>query len=448
MRRFIEKELLRWAEEDKPKPLLLRGARQVGKSYLAENLSKSFKQFFMINFERREHQKFIKLFQERNPKEILDYIKLNYEINLELKDSLLFIDEIQDCPEAITSLRYFYEDIPGLHVIAAGSLLDLTLSSEEISVPVGRIDYLYINPLNFLEFLEANKKKAYVEHIQSLSLQSQAQFDIHDDLLEEVKQYILLGGMPAVINKFINTKHDYSQAFVEQNSILETFRDDFKKYGSKAEQKYLKLVFDGIPMQLGNKFIFSRIDSELKSRDFKNALLLLSEANIVKFVYHSSPNVYPLSVGIDNKFFKVNFLDCGLANRIFNIATAELSELNFFGAHAGKITEQFVCQELISLGSPRLHQDVFYWAREAKSQSAEIDYLVNIGNLNIPIEVKASHSGRLRSLHTIMQDYKLNIGIKISANKLSWDGKILSVPLYAISEIERLVGETQHQQIC
>ncbi len=441
MRRILEQELQAWSQESKPKPLLLRGARQVGKSYLAENLAKSFEQSFVINFERKEHQKFIKLFQEFNPKEILDYIQLNYNINLKAHKSLLFIDEIQICPEAITALRYFYEDLPGLHVIAAGSLLELVLSSSKISVPVGRIDYLYVYPLNFLEFLEATKKKNFITYIQSLSLNGTSQFDIHDELLNELKKYILLGGMPAVINKFIDTKQDYAQAFIEQNSILETYRDDFKKYGSKAEQKYLKLVFDNIPIQLGNKFIFSRVDMDLKSRDLKNALTLLSEANIVRFIYHSSPEAYPLSAGMNSKFFKINFLDCGLANRIFNIAAPELAELKFFGTYSGKITEQFVGQELIACNSPRLRSDLFYWARESTTQAAEIDYLVNLANKNVPIEVKASHNGRLKSLHAIMSDYKIKVGVKISASKLSWDGQILSIPLYAVSEVERLVQE-------
>ncbi len=441
MRRLLEAELRAWAQNPKPKPLLLRGARQVGKSYLAEQICSNFQNRFVINFERNEQQKFKQLFTEKSPAEILEYIKFLYNIDLRASNSILFIDEIQSCPEAITSLRYFYEDFPCLHLIAAGSLLDISLSQNSISVPVGRIDYLYIHPLNFLEYLEANQKPHYIEYIRQLSLTKVAKLDLHDELMQEIKKYILVGGMPAVLNKFIESSETYQEAFVEQNSILETFRDDFRKYASRSEQKYLRLVFDSIPMQFANKFMFSRVDPEQKSLALKKALFLLEEANIAKLIYQSNPNSQPLAVGVNHKFFKVNFLDCGLANRIFNMAIPELSELKFEGLHAGKITEQFCCQELISYTNPRIRQDIYYWAREDKSQAAEIDYLVDINNTVVPIEVKSSHNGRLKSLKIIMDTYKLQLGLKISAERLSLDNKILSLPLYAISELPRLSQE-------
>lgn len=420
---------------------MLRGARQVGKSYLAQWIAGQFINHATINLERQEHKIYLELFKTKSVKEIIEFINIQNGCNLEQGDSCLFIDEIQESPEAIQSLRFFYEDLPGLHVITAGSLLDFTLSTKAISMPVGRIDYLYIYPMSFTEFLIAIGKEQLVSYIQELSFQICPKFDFHDELLKHIKTYMLVGGMPAALEKYIETAN-FQSAFVEQNTIIETFRDDFKKYASKAEQKYLKLVFDSISLQLGNKFICSRVDSESKSKDIKNALYLLSEARIAKIAYQSSPAVIPLGAGIDHKFFKVNFLDLGLVNRIFNLAVSEINELNFFGAHAGKIAEQFVGQELIATANPSLAAEIYYWAREDKSAAAEIDYLINIDGKNVPIEVKAMHGKRLKSLRQVLDQYPELNGVKISADRLQYKDRIMSLPLYAVSELPRLLNES------
>lgn len=439
MQRAIENELKKWHKEDKPHPLLIRGARQVGKSYTIEKFGKeNFKEFILINFEHEPELK--NIFNETlDPQKIFKQIYAYKNKNISIGKTLLFFDEIQECPQAILALRYFYEKAPGLHVIGAGSLLDFTLQSGQISVPVGRIHYLYMQPISFLEYLQAKNREGLIEYIESLGLEQSHNDPIHKELNNEIQTYMLTGGMPEIIDKYIIDEQNIEQIIKIQNAINANYRDDFGKYSKLAQHKHLENLFTGIPKLLGQKFKYSRIDQETPSRDLKAALELLIKAGIVYKIKRANATGLPFEAGASEKHFKINFLDIGLAQNILGLTKEIIIENDFHSIAAGALAEQLVGQEILAYKNFFEEKKLYYWEREDRSSSAEIDYLIAIGNKQIPVEVKAGTTGRLTSLKIFMEKYNAEIGIRISKKTVSFENNILSVPFYAISQIERLV---------
>ncbi len=438
MDRKLYQDLLSWKVEKQPKPLLIRGARQVGKSYLVNQFGKeNFKNFLSVNFEKQPQLK--KFFEYPNPDEILAKLSGYLGVPIELGETLIFIDEIQECSQALIALRYFYEERPGLHVIGAGSLLDFTLSNEEISMPVGRIQYLYMDPMSFAEYLTAVNKKSWLGLIKQSTIESPLDLEIHNRLVGELRNYMLLGGMPKVLATYTENQDNLQGAIAEQDPIIDTYRDDFKKYSSRIREQYLRRVFNSMPQMVGKKFMYSRVDSESKSRDIKYALELLEQACLVKKIKHSSPHARPLEAGVSEKIFKTIFLDCGLLRNISGTRLDDVMEYDFKSSEMGSIAEQYVGQELVALQSPLRPRYLHYWVHENKESSAEIDYMISIEGRSVPIEVKSGANGKLKSLKRFMEEYSSPIGIKISEAPLSFDGEILSLPLYMVSELLRIV---------
>lgn len=438
MYRHLTKTLKSWKNESEPKPLLIRGARQVGKSYLVESFGKTdFKNIVTINFET--DKEFKEHFATLNPSNIIDKIFLLRQEKVELGSSLLFLDEIQECPEAIASLRYFQEKMPGLHVIAAGSLLDFVLNSKDVSVPVGRIHYLYMEPMTFNEYLLATDKVALSQYIDQLNLESDFDSSVHNKLIEEFKNYLILGGMPAAIKAYLQSNHSFPQAFREHNSIIETYRDDFKKYSKQSEQRYLKKIFNAIPYQLSRKFKYSVVDSEMKSRDLKDALNLLIDANICKKIKKTSPKSLPLEVLSSERHFKSIFLDCGLAQNILGTGIDHIVAGEFHSSAAGGIAEQYVGQELLATIDPYCYRNLYYWQNESRNASAEIDYLITIKNQAIPIEVKSGTNRNFKSMRIFMKEFDLDLGLKISTNPLEYKNGLLSIPFYMVNQLDRVL---------
>lgn len=452
MYRFIEKELKKWSLEAKPHPLMLRGARQVGKSYLVENFAKkNFNEFININFDLEPETK--KIFEDLSPHKILEKIQAKLGVKITIGKTLIFLDEIQECHQAIKSLRYFYEKIPGLHIISAGSLLDFALESGEFSMPVGRMHFLFMHPMSFHEYIYQRDKgdSLLLKQIKELSLTSAIDDFTHQILLDEVKRYNILGGMPEVIEKYFTKTSDLNlvEAYSKiQSSILLNYREDFHKYSTEAKYKYLERVFKSVPKLVGKKFKYSNIDrdGDLKkdeSKALKEATLLLSKANIINYVKCTSMAGLPFDAEASDRNFKAIFLDTGLMIKALGSNTDILEEVlnakDFHSIASGAIAEQFVGQELLAALPCYEEPKLYYWAREDSNSSAEVDYLINIGTRIFPIEVKAGKTGRLTSLNMAVEKYKLPFGIRISQKKLELENRVLSVPFYAIPEIPRLV---------
>lgn len=440
MRRNIEDYFSKWAKNPDKLPILIRGARQIGKSYTVRKFAeKNFSNLIEINFERQPE--FKKFFEETlDPKILSQKIYSMTERQIIPGKTLLFLDEIQQCPQAILALRYFYEEMPGLHVIGAGSLLDFVLQSGKISVPVGRVQYVYMKPVSFYEYLQAIGKKGLLDWIQSLSLNTKFDLTLDAEAKKELKNYFCLGGMPKVIDEY-KKKKDLDQFLTIQESIIASYRDDFGKYTSRAKHKYLEETLSSIPKQICEKFKYSKVNPDHQGRDIKDALDLLILAGIAHKVKRANGTGLPFEAGASDKHFKVIGLDVGLMHNLLGNTKEIMLTNDLHSIAAGAIAEQFVGQELLVNNNFYSNNKLYYWDREDAVQGAEIDYLIAINGKQVPVEVKSSHRGKLKSLRYFMDQFKTPLGLRISTNPLELQDSILSVPLYAIPEIERIAEE-------
>lgn len=433
MKRLFDQDLLKWKNKAHRKPLLLRGSRQVGKTWAIRNLGKSFENFIEINLEERPelHSLFDKYLGQ--PEKLIEQLGLVLEQKIQIDKTLLFIDEIQENANALISLRYFYEKLPQLHVAAAGSLLEFSL--KEISFPVGRIEFLYIFPMNFFEYLLAIQREDLIECIQEIN-NKEISLQVHNILLDELKTYYFLGGMPEVIQTYLETK-DLRQCSEKQAQLINTFRMDFNKYAKRTQISHLKLLFDSVPRQFGQKFVYANITSAIKTRELSFSLDLLCGAGLVYKCYHSSSNGVPLSAELNNKKFKIFFLDIGLALKLLGINPKELPLLNYDDLiNRGGLAEQFVHQELISQTDKGETPQVFYWHREAQNSSAEVDFVQSVHEQVIPIEVKSGPGRSSKSLSIFIAEKKSPLAMKISTGPFSINetqtGKMICLPFYGL----------------
>jgi len=436
MERKIINELLLWKQQKSPLPLLVRGARQVGKSYIIERFGHDhFDNTIVLNFEY--HPEYSQFFESLVPEEILKKIYLTLSEKVTLGKTLLFLDEIQECPNAIMALRYFKEKMPGLHVIGAGSLLEFAINDEAISMPVGRIEFLRMRPVSFQEFLRIIGRKELVEFLSQVTLSDGIPISVHETLLKCVREYMVVGGMPAVIQQYLEDKTLESPQRM-QSVILNTYRSDFGKYGKKTNHKHLQTVFQKTPALIGQGIHYSKIDPDVRSRELKKSIELLKLAGIIYPAYACSASGLPLNALINEKKFKLIYLDVGLVKRLTGLGPEILMAEELLLINRGAIAEQFVGQELLANADPYDDNELFYWERGGRGV-AEVDYVVSIGSRIVPIEVKAGATGTLKSLRIMMQEKKLSTGVRISQHQLGLDRDILSVPLYMISELERLI---------
>lgn len=397
MRRLIESKLLEWKNSQGRKPLVLRGARQVGKTWIIKKFGLDhFEDLVLVDLEKnRQWHGFFS--DSLDPKVIIQGIELVTRKKIIPGKTLLFFDEIQACPRAVMSLRYFYEELPGLHVVAAGSLLEFIL--DDISFPVGRVHHLHMYPMTFLEFLWARGNQAAAEIIVRPPIQlPEVQ---HDVLMNELKRYFLVGGMPESIAAF-NRTESYVDVFEVQADLITSFIDDFGRYAEHANKKCLEDVFRAISKEIGHQIAYSSLTRDFTHPTIKKALSLLMKARIV----HSVPSVgliqHPLDIGTSSRKFKALLLDIGIWQHLSGVnAQADLLTGDLMHVFRGALAEQFVGQELISFTDGRLH----YWARNAKSSSAEVDFLVDWKGKLVPIEVKSGETGSLKSLHMALSTY-------------------------------------------
>lgn len=443
MKRDIEKELFNWKEHKDRLPLLLRGARQVGKSYIVEEFGKkAFKNLVVVNFEFRPELK--QCFTTLDPVEIINKLQLLMGVSIGAETTLLFLDEIQECPNAIMSLRYFKEKYNQLAVIGAGSLMEFTLNSPDFRMPVGRIQFIYLEPLSFGEFLMASGNEQLRHYLQGIRLNSAFDDVIHQKLMDLLRIYFIVGGMPAVVKEYFENRNFLNCQRV-QNSLLQTYRSDFGKYAKTSEHKYLQKAFDTAPRLVGSRVKYSNIDPDSKSRDIKQALNLLKLAGIIYPVYAAVASGLPLGAQANETKFKLNFLDVGLMQNACGLQTELTLSNDFVQINAGIVTEQFIGQELRAYSDSYLERSLFFWARDKKNSSAEVDYIVVVDSLILPVEVKAGKTGTLKSLKLFIKEKNIPFGIRFSQEKLSLHDKVLTLPLYMVEQMKSLAQEAKNK---
>ena len=397
MLRDSQQYLHKWKIKSNRKPLVIRGGRQVGKTYLVRSLAEEFDNLVEINFERNPETS--QLFSSNDPAKIIRLIGLQYNQEIIPGKTLLFLDEIQGQPAVLATLRYFYEEMPELHIVAAGSLLDFALEHPTFSVPVGRIEYFHLGPMQFNEFLKAISAHHLAEFLADFQLGDEIAEPIHQLLLEHLRIFFVTGGMPEAVKTYRDTT-SWQECEAVKVSILATFLDDFNKYANKEKEFALQKVFRKIPLQVGNKFKYVHIDRHQRAAVIAKALHLICLAKVATRIYHSSANGIPLGAEVNDKKFKVIFLDVGLMS-----TACGLNLLDFVKAedillvNSGAVCEQFIGQHLLHSHESYREPELYYWVREKKNSAAEVDYLLDYGSMIIPIEVKAGTTGRLKSLH-------------------------------------------------
>ena len=443
-KRNIDDKLLEWKESPRRKPLLIRGARQVGKSTAVRHLGKGFKYFVEVNLESQPsiRQLFTK---DIDVHRTCEAISATLGIPVVAGKTLLFIDEIQVCQEAIMSLRYFKEDYPELHVIAAGSLLEFTL--EELpSFGVGRIRSLYMYPFSVDEFLLAQGLDTTVDFKHKATSLSPLPEAVHNKLVEQLKTFYLVGGMPAAITEWVESK-SYIECTRVHNDILDTYQDDFSKYKSRVSPALLRQVLRSVALQTGCKFVFRQVADDIHSSVIKEALHLLTLAGLIKPVTHSDGNGVPLGAEENCNYTKYLFLDFGLMQTMLGTPAANVllsSDVDF--VNKGAASEMFAGLELVKNHDCFQKAEMYYWQNLSRGTNAEIDYLVVKDGIVVPIEVKASTRGSMQSLWLFMRKKGLHRAIRTSlenfgefeyVDKESQDEvrHVDVVPLYALSNL-------------
>lgn len=417
--RIIDRYLSEWATRPVHKPILLRGARQVGKSTAVRHLGESFKYYVEINLEKQSN--YIDLFKkDLDVTRIVPQMAAMCGTPIVPNETLLFIDEIQESQEAIMALRYFKEDMPNLHVIAAGSLLEFVLD-EIPTFGVGRIHSMYMFPMTFDEFLLANGEQLLLDARGQANIDAPLPTPLHEKLIGLMRTFMLVGGMPESVVKWVQT-YDFLQCQEVQDDIITGYEADFPKYKKKVDPQLLIATMKSAATQATKKFVYSRVPGEYKTAEVKKALDLLIKAGILIPVTHSSGNGLPLGDESDESIRKILLLDTGLMLRLLNMTMGDTSAITaqILTATAadlvnkGPMAEMLAGLELLHYLTPNLHHDLYYWVRQAKNATAEIDYLLSRDMQVLPFEVKAGVQGGMKSLWDFMREKKLDQAVRCS----------------------------------
>ena len=430
-KRNIDKELLSWAKAPNRKPLLLRGARQVGKTTAVRHLSEVFAYFAEIDF--NEHNEIHYMFDGTySPQEICQLLAIQLNVPIEAGKTLLFFDEIQACPNAINRLRYFYEKYPEQHLIAAGSLLEFALDSLP-SYGVGRIRSIFMYPFSMAEFFSATGNKALADFVNRATPTSPLPAPIHEQAVKLLKHFLVLGGMPAVVAEFCQTGNIRECQNILYD-LVQSYRDDFAKYRNRIPAMRIDAVFRSVAEQGLGKFVYSRVNREASVEQIRKALETLILAGLVYPVTHTSANGTPLGAEINEKYQRMIFMDTGLLQCVLGLNISD-----FFNPAAdievinkGAIAETFVGNEIIKAGTAYQRQALYCWHREKSGSNAEVDYVVQINEDIRPIEVKSGTKGSMQSIRIFMQQKNINWGIRTSLENFAEYDDIKVYPLYAI----------------
>ena len=453
IQRNIDVELLEWKDNPMRKPLLLRGARQVGKSSAVRHFGKEFQFFAEVNFER--HKTVKTFFQgDIDIRLIVQKIAIYINVPIEEGKTLLFLDEIQECPEAIMALRFFKEDYPGLHVIAAGSLLEFTLQ-ELPTFGVGRIHTLFMYPMIFDEFLNANNENGLISMKKQADCQHPLDAAFHEKLIEYFRIYLLVGGMPEAVLAWIKT-HNFNQCSHIQEDIILTYEDDFSKYKKRVSPDLLRTTLHGICHQLGEKITFKQISADYRSSQIREAVRLLTLAGLVIPVIATSGNGIPLDAEANEKNMKILLLDSGLLLSVLQLEgnlAQHLVELIMTGSpqdlvNKGGLVEMVAGLELLRNKPCVQRQKMFYWEKSGNS-IAEIDYLDTFHLKVTPIEIKSGTQGGMKSLWQFMREKRLTEAIRCSFENFgeftytdpqadNAERHITIIPLYALDNLREM----------
>lgn len=449
--------LINWTAQRQRKPLILRGARQVGKSTAVRQLAiAAALDLIELNFERNPEYR--EAFKSPEPAKILPILELLTGQAVRAGKSLLFLDEIQAAPEALAALRYFYEEMPELHVIAAGSLLEFTLAAAKFSMPVGRVEYFYLGPLQFEDFLEAMGEPAMAAALRTTtyaqlfkgSVQVQA---VHEKYLALLRQFWVVGGLPEAVANFAEQRNFSAVGRVHQ-SVVATYRDDFSKYSHGTLRERVQLVFDKLPHMVGRKFKYVQVSSDHRAGELATALQQLCMARVAFKVQHTSANGVPLAAEVGERYFKALYLDVGLMCSALKLSLLDLTREDLTLVNAGAMAEQFIGQHLLYSGAWYEAPALYYWLREARGAASEVDYVISPGQRVVPIEVKKGKTGTLKSMQRFLQEKNCTLGLRFNSDlptllnhaaRPDADAplgyRLLSLPHYWVGQTRRLLGE-------
>ncbi|MFK5927036.1 MAG: AAA family ATPase [Desulfuromusa sp.] len=443
-----------WLRNKNRKPVIIRGARQVGKSTLVELFAREQqKTLRLVNLER--YPELSSVFSTKDPQQIIQQLEFLPNMGRVGADSFLFLDEIQAVPEAIPALRYFYEDLPELPVISAGSLLEFALTDHTFSMPVGRVQYLHMGPMTFSEFLLAVGEERLNDFITHYKLGQTVGEVVHQRLLELLRSYYYVGGMPEAVAVFAETR-SYKSVSEVHNSIIETYRDDFPKYVGTRNLSRMLNVFNFAARNVGVKIKYSNISTRDQSITIKKDIELLAMARVISKVIHSHCSGLPLQADVEEKVYKLLFLDVGLMNAICGLDWRSISRLEETKlVNQGAVAEQFIGQHLQAMLADNPNRELNYWLREGRSSNAELDFVVVLGGAIVPIEVKSGATGSLKSLHQFMGNKPAPVAVRfdtqlpsvqqidtvINMNKQREQVKyqLISLPLYLVERLEGIV---------
>ena len=432
-------QLVNWKNNPNKKILFVRGARQVGKTYLIRKLGAEFKRYLEINLIEQSNLKSIFTSGNLDPSQILESLGAYLGESIIDGETLLFIDEIQACPEAITALRFFHEKRPNLHVVATGSLLEFAIEDTS-SFGVGRIEYLYLYPLTFKEFLISQGEELLLEQVERANYKRPLLEALHIKALSLLRTFLQIGGLPEVVSIYSSTR-DVSLCFKLLSNSLIAYEDDFSKYKKRLSIEALSETFRSTALQAGKKFIYSHAYRDANVKTVNKALELLLKAGVVNKVYHSSANGIPLGGEIDISKFKTSPIDIGIFNRLSGLNLSDLATLDPLQLiNKGTLVEVYAGLEILHNQNSTSKGQLYYWHREKPNANAEVDYVVQQGENIIPIEIKSSTQGSMQSLHKFMEEKNTAVGYRFSLENFAAYDKLMVMPLYAVSSFEKLVA--------
>lgn len=432
MYRYIKEKLIKWKNSDYRKPLILKGARQVGKTYILKEFGKeNYEGIAYFNFDHDED--LYNLFTNtKDPKRILEQLAFIYGKAIIPEKTLIFFDEIQECPNALNALKYFQEEANEYHIVCAGSLLGIKLS--RTSFPVGKVEFMTLYPMTFTEFLIADNCNNLVEYMNTIKSPENLPEIFFNMLEEKLKAYFIIGGMPEVVKSWVNEKN-MERVNAIQDDILKSYESDFSKHTSNKEANKISLIWNSIPSQLAKenkKFLYQTIKEGARAREYEDALNWLNDANLINKIYNVNKPDLPLKAYNDLSCFKIYMNDVGLLRRMANLDSRIVIEGNrLFEEFKGALTENFVLNML----NAKYENVPNYFTFDRY----EIDFLIQKNNKIIPIEVKAGKSTNNISLTKYNEKFKTDIAIRFSLNNLTKDSKIINMPLFMVEYIENML---------
>ena len=438
MYREIINDLKKWKDKARRKPLLLTGVRQCGKTYIVEEFAKEcFDNYVYVNFESAENMSGV-FDYDFDVKRIITELERQFKTKITAGNTLVFFDEIQECPRAITAMKYFCENMKELHLICAGSLLGVALKEKNISFPVGKVNRLQLYPMSFKEFVIANGRDDLIEVFNDWP-EDRTIPDLYSVPMKKLlKEYYLIGGMPEVVKTYVETK-DFDEAFEVQNEILKDYADDFSKHAPLSEVPKIRWIWDSVPVQLAkenNKFVFSHVKEGKRSAELEDALQWLENAGlIIKTELVEKPEL-PLDGFADKTYFKVYMSDVGLLRAKSKVAVQTImNESDLYVRYKGAFAENYVLNELKSTG-----KNLFFWR---SGNSAEVDFIYESEGEMVPVEVKAADNTQAKSYKQFCKKYAPRVGIKLSEKNIAKnqieETVTYSIPLYLGWNIDRYV---------